>query len=284
MPEAPGKAGVPGPQLAFAREQQKAVGTRPTALVHFSSDERLRGEHGLGIPPRAAGKQLAQRADIGARRRYQSVGIGAPPRHGLFAVLEPYDHLGLRVGSFRDRAHLVERQTRLVRHDFLDSYEGRINRAVAGRLVGLLLAVDLERDGRLLWAAGAGNHSQCHHFDAVMGRGDLLIDQSLDILVIDMLLAVSERLEAHEGVLEGIVAELITELLQLLPEGMAAGMLAHDQRGFLQAYALRRHDLEGLGMLQHAVLMDTAFVRKGVPPDDRLVVLDGKGSDAADEA
>ena len=43
------------------------------------------------------------------------VGVGAPARHGLAAVLEPHAHLGLGVGSFRHRAHLIERQPRLVR-------------------------------------------------------------------------------------------------------------------------------------------------------------------------
>ena len=40
------------------------------------------------------------------------------------------------------------------------------------------------------------------HLDAIRRLGDLVVDQRLDILVIDMLLAVGERLEAHEGVLE----------------------------------------------------------------------------------
>ncbi len=37
---------------------------------------------------------------------------------------------------------------------------------------------------------------------------------------------------------------------------------------------LRGHDLVGLGVLQHPVLVDAALVREGVPADDRLVVLD----------
>ena len=61
-------------------------------------------------------------------------------------------------------------------------------------------------------------------------------------------------------------------------------MLAHDERGFLQPNAFRRHDLEGLGMLQDAVLMDAALMREGIPPDDRLVVLHREGGDAGDEA
>ena len=50
-------------------------------------------------------------------------------------------------------------------------------------------------------------------------------------------------------------------------------MLAHDQRGLRDADALRRHDLVGLRVLQHAVLVDAALMREGVPADDRLVVL-----------
>ena len=51
--------------------------------------------------------------------------------------------------------------------------------------------------------------------DAVMRGGDLLVDQRLDVLVVDVLLAVGERLEAVEGVLDRVVAELVAELLQL---------------------------------------------------------------------
>ena len=51
-------------------------------------------------------------------------------------------------------------------------------------------------------------------------RGDLLVDQRLDVLVVDVLLAVGERLEAHEGVLERVVAELVAQLLQLVAEGV----------------------------------------------------------------
>ncbi len=63
----------------------------------------------------------------------------------------------------------------------------------------------------------------------------LVLDQRRDVLVEDVLLAVGEILEAAEGVLEGVVAELEAELDQLLAEGVAAGMLAHDQRGRLHA-------------------------------------------------
>ena len=45
---------------------------------------------------------------------------------------------------------------------------------------------------------------QRHHLHAVLGGGDLLVDQRLQILVVDVLLAVGQRLEAVEGVLERV--------------------------------------------------------------------------------
>ena len=45
---------------------------------------------------------------------------------------------------------------------------------------------------------------------------------------------------------------------------------------FAQADALGRHDLVGGGILQHAVLVDAAFMGEGVAADDRLVGLHGK--------
>ncbi len=106
---------------------------------------------------------------------------------------------------------------------------------------------------------------------------------SLDVLVVDVLLAVGQRLEAHEGVFELIAGEVIAQFLELVHEGVAAGMLAHDQRGLLHADALGHHDLVGLGMLEHAVLVDAALVREGVAADDRLVVLHRKRGRRRDE-
>ena len=60
-------------------------------------------------------------------------------------------------------------------------------------------------------------------------------------------------------------------MLQPLIEGVAAGMLADDQPVAGNADGLRRHDLVGLLVLEHAVLMDAGLVREGVVADDRLV-------------
>ena len=64
---------------------------------------------------------------------------------------------------------------------------------------------------------------------------------------------------------------------------MAARMLAHHQRGLADADARRRHDLVGLRIFQHAVLMDAALMREGVAADDRLIVLHRRRTHRRDE-
>ena len=54
---------------------------------------------------------------------------------------------------------------------------------------------------------------------------------------------------------------------------MPAAVLAEHQLAFGDADAVRVHDLVGLAVLQHAVLVDARLVREGVAPDDRLVGL-----------
>ncbi len=106
---------------------------------------------------------------------------------------------------------------------------------------------------------------------------DVLVDERLDVLVVDDLLAVGEILEAQERVLELVVGELVAELGELGAEGVAARMLAHHQRSLRDADAFGRHDLVGERVLEHAVLVDAALMREGVAPDDRLVVLHREG-------
>ena len=91
-----------------------------------------------------------------------------------------------------------------------------------------------------------------------------------------MLLLVGERLEAVEGVVQRVVAELVTQFFELLAEGVTARMLAHDERSLRHADIFRAHDLVGLRMLEHAVLMDAALMRERIPADDGLIVLHRK--------
>jgi hypothetical protein len=67
-----------------------------------------------------------------------------------------------------------------------------------------------------------GDHGQRDELDAVVGGREVAVDQSLDVLVVDVLLAVGEVLEPHERVLELVVREVVAHVLQLGAEGGAA--------------------------------------------------------------
>ena len=99
-----------------------------------------------------------------------------------------------------------------------------------------------------------------------------------------MLLAVGQILEAAEGLVQGVLAQVVPQGLQLLAEGVAARVLAHDQVGRALADILGLHDLVGFAILQHPVLVDAALVGEGVLADDRLVELHGEAGHRRDEA
>ena len=94
-----------------------------------------------------------------------------------------------------------------------------------------------------------------------------------------MLLLVSQILEPLERLVQRILTQLIAQGFQLLAEAGAPCMLAHDQIGATLPHRLRAHDLIGATVLQHAVLMDTAFMGKGVLADDGLIELYRKAGD-----
>ena len=98
--------------------------------------------------------------DIGARGGHQRIGVRGPGRDAAPVLLEPHADGRLRVGAFRDRVDLEELQVRLVRIDFADRLEDRIDRAVAVGLRRAVLAVDAERDLGLGRYADAGLDAQ----------------------------------------------------------------------------------------------------------------------------
>ena len=79
-------------------------------------------------------------------------------------------------------------------------------------------------------------------------------------------------LEACERVVQRLSFELDAGLAAGPREGMAARVFAERQRHD-EAELGRIHDLVGLRVLQHPVLVDAGFVRERVAPDDRLVGL-----------
>ena len=76
---------------------------------------------------------------------------------------------------------------------------------------------------------------------------------------------------------------MVAEVDEPLLQRVAAGVLAEDQLALREPDLLRPHDLVGLAVLEHAVLVDAGLVREGVLADDRLVPLHVQAGDLRDE-
>ena len=95
---------------------------------------------------------------------------------------------------------------------------------------------------------------------------------------------VGEVLEPAERLVERVLTEIVAQRPQLFAERVAAGVLAHHQVRAALPDILGPHDLVGLGVLQHAVLMDAGLVGEGVLADDGFVELHRKAGDRRDVA
>jgi len=82
-----------------------------------------------------------------------------------------------------------------------------------------------------------GDNGERHQLQAVLRVRNALVHERLDIFIVDVLLAIGERLEPHEGILELVAGQMIAEFLQLVDESVASGMLAHHQRSLFHANA-----------------------------------------------
>ena len=76
--------------------------------------------------------------------------------------------------------------------------------------------------------------------------------------------------------------QVVAQVLQARLEGVPAGVLAQHQPRLADADHLGPHDLVGLLVLEHAVLVDAGLVGKGIRADDGLIGLDGDAGVVAD--
>ena len=158
------------------------------------------------------------------------------------------------------------------RDHFVDGVEGRVDGPGSDRssdVLGAIGAVETYRCGR--HPRTSAGHLQVVETEDLFGAGDLRGDQRLEVCIGDGLLAVGEILEMPECVVALLVVELIAHLLETGSERVAPAVLAENQLALGYAYGLGRHDLVGLLILEHAVLMNPGLVRESVGADNGLV-------------
>jgi hypothetical protein len=132
------------------------------------------------------------------------------------------------------------------------------------------------RQEGLLRTLGAGDDPQVLDLDAVGAAGQGVVHQGDDVVVEDVLLLVGQFLEALEGLVQGVLAQLVAQVPSA-SRGRRGGRSACPSPGWWRpAHVLGPHDLVGLGVLQHPVLVDAALVGEGVLADDALLNCTGK--------
>ena len=121
---------------------------------------------------------------------------------------QPHRDFRLRIGSLCHRMHLESSSLASCGTSSWIALKIASTGPLPVDCVVTCCAVDVERERRRLRTHGAGDHGQRQHLDAVVGVRDLLVHQRLDVLVVDLLFLVGQRLEAHEGVFELIVGQV----------------------------------------------------------------------------
>ncbi len=99
----------------------------------------------------------------------------------------------------------------------------------------------------------------------------------------DTFLFVCQHQEPLVRCLHLLIVKPDAEIVQTVPESSAARMLAEHQLGALPTNVLRVHDLVGRAVFQHAILVDTGFMREGVFAHDRFIDLHIQTGQPADD-
>ena len=172
--------------------------------------------------------------------------------------------------------NLIKLKLSFIRYQGLNRIKACIHRPIARCLNGLVGTLNIQGERRQLRALRTANHGERFNLDPVLARAHFIADQSLDILVIDMFLTVGQILHAIKRFLKRILAQFIAQLAQLIAKRRTPRMFTHNQRRLRNTNGSRRHNLVGLLVFQHPVLVNTAFMRKRIPADNRLVILHGE--------
>ena len=167
-----------------------------------------------------------------------------------------------------------------------NGFERSVYRTIAVGLAMHLFAMHGEDHLGLGPLTGFAVLSQRHKTIGIVTLvGGLFADQGQNVFVENITLAISELFEAGKGGIDiGLGLHLHTQVQQALLEGVAPTELAQDQFVGAPAHILGAHDLVSVTCFEHAVLMDTGGVRKGIGSHHSFVGLHHKARGLAHHA
>ncbi len=180
------------------------------------------------------------------------------------------------------RPGVTERRLRLstsigLAHDLAHRGERGRDRAVTGARGAAFSGIgpaECHVSGR---NTAATDHAKSPELELLRRIVKALVQQRQEVLVEDLPLALGELQEGLVDAAQLLVLEFVAQLLEAARERVPPGVPAKHQGGPGNADGVGLDDLVGAAVLQHAVLVDAGFVRKGVPSHDRLVRL-GEGA------
>ncbi|PKL99946.1 MAG: hypothetical protein CVV17_08700, partial [Gammaproteobacteria bacterium HGW-Gammaproteobacteria-7] len=199
------------------------------------------------------------------------------------------DHAGLaeRVLAGADAAHLVALDHECGAGGSGQCFEQRVYRAIAGGAAtqgGAAGIADLHRRRRPRAFAGTGADVECLQAPAIDTLAIVRGQQRFQVGIEDFLLLFGQGLELCEQSAERGVIEHVAEKREALDQCGAATVAAQHHLRAIHADIFGTDDFVGVAMAQHAVLMDTRFVRERVGANDGLVALHLHASQTGEQA
>ena len=129
-------------------------------------------------------------------------------------------------------------------------------------------------------------HAEPVQLVAFRGRKDrfdaAVLYQGFQVCIGHIFLFIAECLEFFKNTLDFFRGQMVSERLQPVGDRVLAGVLAEHQVVGMDADRLRCEDLVGLLVGQNTVLMNAAFMGKGIAPDNGLVERSGLADDGID--
>ena len=201
---------------------------------------------------------------------FHYIGGHPPPGERVAPHLNDHAHLGHGVRSGGDRNHPVVQQPGLEVESLAEGGEHGVHHPASGAFQSQGLAAAVDPHHRLRAGVGAAAYPQRLHPHRFRHFPAFHVDDGPQFPFVDFNLAVRHLLHLGEGRFELVLFQGNFHFGQGVGEPGPPRMFAQHDQAF-RPHRFGVHNLVGLAVPQHAVLMDARLVGEGVAPHHRFV-------------